>query len=387
VAESRSGRPWWSSLGVKLFASYLVVVVVGVGTLVLAASFATPSFFELRMAHMASGEGGMMGRGMGLGNPAVSAQVDVALEDAFRGALGQGLLVAGAAAVVTAIAASVVVSRRIADPIHEMADASQRIATGRYTERVNANSRDELGELGSSFNAMAAALEATEQRRSELIGDVAHELRTPLATLRGYLEGLLDGVVQPSVETWARLHDETGRLQRLVDDLQELSRAESGQLSLHIRPILIDGLVRAAVERLGAPFTDKGVSLVADVEPAPRSVLADSDRTLQVLTNLLSNALRYTDRGGTVQVRSRTIDGEVAVAVSDTGVGIAAEHLSRIFERFYRVEKSRSRALGGSGIGLTIARALVEAMGGRIWAESPGPWRGATFTFTLPRAA
>ena len=323
MAESRSGRPWWSSLGVKLFASYLVVVVVGVGTLVLAASFATPSFFELRMAHMASGEGGMMGRGMGLGNPAVSAQVDVALEDAFRGALGQGLLVAGAAAVVTAIAASVVVSRRIVDPIHEMADASQRIATGRYSERVNATSRDELGELGSSFNAMAAALEATEQRRSELIGDVAHELRTPLATLRGYLEGLLDGVVQPSEETWARLHDETGRLQRLVDDLQELSRAEGGQLSLHIRPILIDGLVRAAVERLEAPFTDKGVSLLIDVEPTPRTVLADSDRALQVLTNLLGNALRYTDRGGTVQVRSRTTDGEVAVAVADTGVGIA----------------------------------------------------------------
>jgi histidine kinase len=387
MAEVRSGGTWWSRLAVKLFASYLAVVAVGISTLLVAASYATPSFFELRMARMTGGQSGMMGGGvMGPGGAAMLAEVDVALEDAFRAALGQGLLVAGAAAVMTAIAASVLISQRLAGPIHELAAASQRIAMGRYDERVNASSRDEVGELGSSFNAMAAALEATEKRRSELIGDVAHELRTPLATLRGYMEGLLDGVVQPSEETWARLHDETGRLQRLVDDLQELSRAEAGQLSLVIRPIHIAGVVDRAVARLQVPFAEKRVTLTADVEATPRTVLADDDRALQVLTNLLGNALRYTDTGGAVQVRTRLVDGEVVVSVSDTGIGIAAEHLPRVFDRFYRVDKSRARARGGSGIGLTIARALVQAMHGRIWVDSPGPGGGATFTFTLPLA-
>jgi signal transduction histidine kinase len=374
---------------VKLFASYLVVVLVGIATLLVAASLATPSFFNLRMAQMMAGpDAAMMGRGgMGPGNPAMSAQVDAALADAFHGALGQGLLVAGAAAVASAIAASVLVSRRIAGPIHELAGASYRIANGQYAERVSARGSDELGELGSSFNAMAAALEATEQRRSELIGDVAHELRTPLATLRGYLEGLLDGVVQPSDETWARLHDETGRLQRLVDDLQELSRAEARQLSLQPSRLSVMDLVHNAVGRVESAYADKGVALATDVPPGLADVYADGDRAIQVVTNLLGNALRYTAAGGSVRVAAmQGSHGQLPLSVSDTGAGIPAEHLPRIFERFYRVDKSRSRALGGSGIGLTIARALVEAMGGRIWAASPGAGRGATFTFTLPVA-
>jgi signal transduction histidine kinase len=382
-------RPWWSSLAVKLFASYLVVVLVGIAALLLAASLATPSFFDLRMAQMMSApDATMMGRGgMDLGNPAMSALVDAALADAFRTALGQGLLVASAAAVICAIAASLLVSRRIAVPIHELAGASYRIAHGQYAERVSASGSDELGELGSSFNAMAAALEATEQRRSELIGDVAHELRTPLATLRGYLEGLRDGVVDPSEQTWARLHEETGRLQRLVDDLQELSRAEARQLSLQPRRLGLVELVHTAVKRVEAAYADKGVALETDVPPGLADAYADGDRAMQVLSNLLANALRYTDAGRTVRIAAVPASlGQVALSVSDTGAGIPAEHLPRIFDRFYRVDKSRTRALGGSGVGLTIARALVEAMGGRIWAASPGVGRGASFTFTLPVA-
>ncbi len=318
----------------------------------------------------------------------MSGQVDAALADTFRASLGQGLLVAGTAAIVTAVTASLLVSRRIAGPIHELAGASHRVAGGHYAERVKASGRDELGQLGSSFNAMAAALEATERRRSELIGDVAHELRTPLATLRGYLEGLMDGVVAPSDQTWARLHDETGRLQRLIDDLQELSRAEAKQLSLQLWPVAEADLVQTAAERLSPAYAEKGVTLGTSIEPTLPAALADGDRAVQVLTNLLGNALRYTPAEGSVQVLATLADAhEIAVSVSDTGAGIPAEHLPRIFERFYRVDKSRSRALGGSGIGLTIARALVEAMGGRIWAESPGAGRGATFTFTLPVAA
>jgi two-component system sensor histidine kinase BaeS len=392
-----SARPWWAGLGVKLFASYLIVVAIGIGTLVVAAGLATPSIFGLHMAQMMGNAGPGRGPGMGMGpgqivagsgNSEAARQLDAELADAFRASLGQGLLVAAAAAVITAIGASLLVSRRIARPVSLLAEASHLIADGHYAERVAVSGQDELGELGASFNSMAAALEATEQRRAELIGDVAHELRTPLATLRGYLEGLMDGVVEPSDQTWVRLHDETGRLQRLVDDLQELSRAEAGQLMLQTRPLDAAGLTRDAVERLGPAYAEKGIRLETDLAAGLPTVLADADRTVQVLTNLLGNALRYTSAPGRVCVKVAPAGGRgVAISVSDTGVGIPPEHLSRIFERFYRVDKSRSRAQGGSGIGLTIARALIEAMGGRLWAESAGAGRGATFTFTLPTTA
>jgi two-component system sensor histidine kinase BaeS len=393
-AKSEMPRPWWSSLGVRLFVSYVVVVAIGIATLLVAASFAAPSFFDLRMARMMdnpvgeAGFGMMMGRGgLGAGNAQPVAQFDAALADTFRASLAQGLLVACAAAVATAIGASLLVSRHIATPIHQLAQASHRIADGQYSERVAAQGRDELGELGASFNAMAAALEQTEHRRMQLIGDVAHELRTPIATLSGYLEGLMDGVVQPSDQTWGRLHGETGRLQRLVDDLQELSRAEAHQLSLHPQRLAVADTVRVAADRLRDAFLEKGVTLDVDMPDGLPLVMADPDRLVQVLTNLLTNALRYTPAPRHVGIQATYAGGsEVAVAVCDTGVGIAAEHLPHVFERFYRVDKSRSRALGGSGIGLTIARAAVEAMGGRMWAESDGPGRGATFSFTLPVA-
>jgi signal transduction histidine kinase len=233
---------------------------------------------------------------------------------------------------------------------------------------------------------MAGSLEQAERRRLELVGNVAHELRTPIATLEGYLEGLLDGMVEPSPETWARLHDEAGRLRRLVDDLQELSRAEARQLALVVRPTAPADLVGAAIDRLSPAFEEKGLALRTRVASDLPLVLADADRAIQVLTNLLTNALRYTPAGGSVTLRAEASDGAVTFQVEDTGLGFAPELRDRLFERFYRVDPSRSRALGGSGIGLTISKALVEAMGGRIWAESAGPGRGSCFAFTLPRA-
>jgi len=233
---------------------------------------------------------------------------------------------------------------------------------------------------------MAASLEHAERRRLELIGDVAHELRTPIATLEGYLEGLLDGVVEPSERTWARLHAEAGRLRRLVEDLQELSRAEAHQLSVVVKPVAPQAIVQAAVDRLAADFAAKGLALNVSLAEALPEVQADPDRAVQVLTNLLTNALRYTPAPGRVDVQVSPAGQAVRFSVRDTGIGIAPEHLPHLFERFYRVDKSRSRSLGGTGIGLTIARALVKAMGGRIWAESPGPGQGSTFSFELPAA-
>jgi signal transduction histidine kinase len=309
------------------------------------------------------------------------------LTEAFRGALTESLVLAGGAALIAALAVSLLVSQQIAGPVQRLAVASRRIAAGHYAERVPAEARDELGQLARSFNEMAAALEDVEQRRMELIGDVAHELRTPIATIEGYLEGLLDGVVAPSERTWAKLHDEAGRLHRLAEDLQQLSRAEAHQLALVLQAVAPSTIAHAAVDRLAADFAAKGLALQVRVAPELPCAQADPDRAIQVLTNLLSNALRYTPAPGNVKLTVAKAGDVIRFRVQDSGVGIAPEHLSRVFERFYRVDKSRSRVLGGTGIGLTIARALVDGMGGHIWAESAGPGQGTTVSFDLPIAS
>jgi signal transduction histidine kinase len=372
----RRPRPWRARLGWKLFVAFALVIAVGVVTLWVVIGLAAPRFFDLQMGGMmGSSSGGMMG-----------AAMNAALAVAFRDALTEALLVGTAAAVITAIAASIFVTGRIVGPLRRLAAASGRIAAGHYTERVPVSSGDELGELAQTFNTMAGALEDTERRRRELIGDVAHELRTPIATLEGYLEGLLDGVVEPAPPTWARLHDEAGRLRRLVDDLQELSRAEARQIPLVIRPSDPAQIAATAIDRISGSFQEKGLELRTDLPPRLPLVKADPDRAVQVLSNLLTNALRYTPAPGCVELKVGASAGMVEFSVHDSGIGISAENLSQVFERFYRVDRSRSRALGGSGIGLTIAKALVEGMGGHIQAESAGPGQGSTFAFTLPVA-
>jgi two-component system sensor histidine kinase BaeS len=372
-------RPRWAGLGGKLFLAFGAVILVGVSTLWVAVSLTAPGLFEQHMV-------GMMGASSGSMMGGSSGAMDASLTAAFRDAMSQALVLATLAALLTAVAASLFVTGRVVDPVRRLAAASRRLADGHYAERVPAGGDDELGDLASTFNDMASALEATEHRRRELIGDVAHELRTPIATLEGYLEGLLDGVVEPEPATWAKLHGEAGRLRRLVDDLQELSRAEARQIPLAVEQADPAEIVRAALDRLGSSFAENGLSLTSDVPERLPRVHADSNRAIQVLSNLLTNALRYTPSSGQVHLAVHAIDGAVEFSVRDTGVGIAQADLPRVFERFYRVDKSRSRALGGSGIGLTIARALVEAMDGRIRAESAGSGQGATFSFTLPAA-
>lgn len=376
-----------TSLTAKLFLSYLVVILVGLLTLVIAVNSLAPTFFSTGMTGMMAGRG--MG-GMGISPTAAgTSMMDPYVQTAFRQALTRALVLAAAAATVAALLLNLVVARQVVRPVRSMLQASRRIAAGRYAERVPlgpGDPGDELGQLAASFNAMARSLEQTEQRRLELLGDVTHELRTPVATLEGYLEGLLDGVIVPSERTWAKLHDEAGRLRRLIDDLQELSRAEARQIPLQVRPVSPDAMIQSALERLLPQFAEKGLELrqrlPADLPP----VVADRDRAIQVLTNLLTNALRYTPAPGQVEVLAEQTGEIVTIRVRDTGIGFTADQASRLFERFYRAEKSRSRALGGSGIGLTIAQALVEAMGGRMWAESAGPGQGSTFNFTLPVA-
>lgn len=369
-------------LGGRLLLSYLAIIAVGTVTLLVAADLAAPRFFEAHVAEMLAGSRMDSMRDGGMGN---AATLDAALRAAFRGAVEQAMVAAGAAALVTAVAAAIFVTGRVIGPIRALVTASRRIAAGRYAERVPTRAVGELGDLARGFNAMAAALEDAERRRLQLVGDVAHELRTPVTTLRGSLEGLLDGVVSPDERTWARLHDEVLRLGRLIDDLQELSRAEARQIPLDVRPVDPLRIARVALARAEGPATDKGLTLVADIPPRLPLAQADEDRAVQVLTNLLVNAVRYTPSPGTIRVSVRATETHMEFAVLDSGLGIAPEHLPHVFERFYRVEKSRSRALGGSGIGLTIAQVLVDAMGGTLRVESPGPGRGSTFSFTLPR--
>jgi signal transduction histidine kinase len=232
---------------------------------------------------------------------------------------------------------------------------------------------------------MAASLETTERRRLELVGDVAHELRTPLATLDGYLEGLEDGVITPADATWTLLRQETTRMSRLVNDLQELWRAEAKQLPLTLEAVDVDAVVAAAVERFSSVAAERSVAINLETRRPHLSARADRGRLTQVVDNLLSNAVRYTAEGTTVSVEVQGDGESVTLSVADEGPGLTEDQRVKVFERFYRIDPSRSRALGGSGIGLAIAKALVGLMDGRIWAESEGPGRGATFRVVLPR--
>ncbi|MEI6045561.1 MAG: ATP-binding protein, partial [Chloroflexota bacterium] len=343
-----------NSIGLKLFLSYLAVIAVGTLILLWAVDLVATDSFTSRMRQMRgpnAGAGSGFGRGPGAGGG--QGLLDPNVEQAFRAALSDALWLAGAVALIAAIAMSLLITRQLVRLVRRMSAASHRIASGHYSERVATHSQDELGELAKSFNLMAGALQATEQRRLDLLGDVAHELRTPIATLEGYLEGLLDGVIEPSERTWAKLHGEAGRLRHLVDDLQELSRAEAHQIPLHLARINPLEVAHTAIDRLALQFAEtslrRELELQTNLPDSLPPVRADPDRAVQVLTNLLTNALRYTPAPGKVQLTVGLTEGAVEYSVTDSGMGIAPENLPHLFERFYRVDKSRSRTLGGSG--------------------------------------
>ncbi len=362
-----------NSLTWKLMASYMVVVVVGVVTLTVAAESAIPTAFNRHMLDMQQ----MMGRQIG-------EHMAAGLFTSFRAAVTEALLFSAVTGLASAILVSLFVSRRVVTPIRQMMQASHHIAAGHYHERVQVVSGDELGQLAGSFNQMAFSLEQTETMRRELIANVTHELRTPLATIKGYMEGLLDGVLPAEPGTYQQVYREADRLQRLVNDLQELSRVEAGAFKLNRKAVVMADLIRQVAGRLRPQFEEKGVGLELNLPERVPPVMADEDRVQQILLNLVGNALQYTPAGGAVNITAETGAAEIRVLIQDNGAGIPAEHLPHLFTRFYRVDKSRSRAGGGSGIGLTIARHLVEAHGGRIWAGSEGVNRGSTFGFSLP---
>jgi histidine kinase len=366
-------------LGAKLLLSYLVIIVVGVAVLIVASQFILPSSFDRHMSGMEMMDGGRMD--MGGTNSMSQLFID------FRTSFNEALTYAAVAAMLVAIALSLLFTRSVIAPVQAMSLATKRISEGHYDEHVQVQGDDELAQLAMRFNQMAEKLDQVESMRRHLIGDVSHELRTPLTAIKGSMEGLMDGVLPANEETFHQIHAEADRLNRLVDDLQELSRVEAHAYQLDLRPQDISSLIQTVTKRLAPQAESKRISLAFDLAPDLPPVLAVEDRAIQILTNLTGNALQYTPEGGKVTIGAKQIDDEIQFSVRDTGVGIPPEHLPHIFDRFYRVDKSRSRqAGGGSGIGLTIARALVEAHGGRIWVESVRDGKGSTFNFTLPIA-
>ena len=366
-------------LGAKLFLANLIVILIGVIILAITIQITIPAAFNRHMGMMTTTGMGMMGQGQGQGQG-----YGRTLFENFRASMFESLGYAVTASVLAALLVNFFLSRRIVAPIRTLTDASQHIAEGQYAERVQVNGSDEIAQLAARFNQMATQLEQVESMRRQLIGDVTHELRTPLTSIKGYMEGLVDGVLPSTPETFDQIHREADRLSRLVDDLQELSRVEAKAYSLDIHPMTVSNLVQTTVKRLAPQARDKHIilhpNLPADLPP----LQADEDRITQVLVNLVANAIQYTPVGGNVSITAARQADEIQISVKDTGVGIPPEHLANLFTRFYRVDKSRSRnAGGGSGIGLTIAKHLVEAHGGRIWAESKGEGQGSTFTFSL----
>lgn len=293
------------------------------------------------------------------------------------------LLVAGAVAAATALLVARWLARGMTQPLREMAKAARSMEAGDYSQRVQTRSRDEVGQLAVAFNRMSGELEDLERLRRDLVANVSHELRTPISALRALLENLLDGVERPDPETLQVMLAQTERLGRLVDQLLELSRLESGDVPMVRERFALPPLVARVLSEIDVMRGRRDVELAQDLPKDLPPVYADAERVHQVLFNLLDNAVRFTPPGGRVTVHASTKNGSVDVAVADTGPGIASEHLPRVFERFYRVDPGRSRDEGGTGIGLAIARSVVEAHGGRIWAESQ-PGKGSVFTFELP---
>jgi signal transduction histidine kinase len=360
------------SLATRLFAAQALIVIAGATTLVIVAVVTAPGLYR---AHLQRAAGPLP--------PELARHLDQALAEALL----LSLAVAVAAALATSLAVSWFITRRLTRPIAAMADAATRIADGDYDTRVPASRLGvEFTLLDNAFNRMAAALHGTERRRRELLADLAHELRTPVATLDSFLEGIEDDVIPSNLDTWRTMRQQTARLRRLVEDVDSVSRAEERQLQVDPQPVNVDELVAEAVQAAATAFRDQGVVVRHQPCPAPAQVRGDPDRLREILDNLLSNALRHTATGDVVTVTTTSDRTRIVVRVADTGEGIAAEHLPHLFDRFYRTDAARRHTTGGSGIGLTIARALAHAHGGDLGVASDGPGHGATFTLTLPVA-
>jgi signal transduction histidine kinase len=355
----------------RLFLSHMIVMIVGLTTLLAVGKIYSPRLFVEHLQRLEIS---------GINLYFVKRQ----LLDGFESAWSRGAfwsMIVGAAA---AGGLSYLVSNRIMQPLIQMQRITQKFAAGSLEERMPASEIPELNRLADSFNRMAYALEGVEQRRRELVGDLTHELRTPLTVLEGYLEGLADGTIEATPDIYVRLAKESARLRRLVNDLQELSKAEAGYLPIAAAPLELRPMLAGLVQKFADQLLEGETQLRLDCPADLPWALADAERVEQILVNLIGNALRYTPQGS-VTVQARAEPHQIWIAVIDTGLGLAPEELPHVFERFWRSDRSRDRNSGGTGIGLAISRRLVEMQKGTIEVTSQ-LGQGSTFRFSLPIA-
>ncbi|APV43814.1 two-component sensor histidine kinase [Dehalogenimonas formicexedens] len=371
---------FFNRLSVRLILGFLLSSVLGMGLVAILAYNATSGSFhdfvitmQGMMGNGPGGPGGMMGNGNLWGQ-----QITVN----FLSDFGRTLWMAGLLGVLLAIVLGGLFTRNIVAPVGKVAAAAKKVAGGDLSQKVRLKGSSELVELGESFNSMTHTLRRDQELRQNMVADVAHELRTPLSVLRANIEAMQDGVLETSPANLESLHQETVNLGRLVEDLRTITLAESGQLKIHRQETDVSALAARVVEAMRTQFDSKSIELAVEaLRPVEADV--DSDRIEQVLRNLLANALHYSSSGGRVVVKVERNDSGAVISVADTGIGISAEDLPHIFDRFYRVDRSRARATGGSGLGLAIVKQLVEAHGGRVRVES-ALGKGSTFSFSLP---
>jgi len=371
------------SLTVKLTLAFLAVAFISVGMVGFLANRATQMQFGSYLEQNPWLE--RMGPGMAMHMQRMMLQMFGPPERRFLARVNRAIWLSALASGILATVLGILLTRQLTAPLRELAAAARRIGRGELHERVSVYADDELGDVAQAFNAMAAALDRQEEIRRQLLADIAHELGTPLAVLQGNLEGMLDGVIEPTAERLASLHTHVGLLTRLVKDLRDLSLAQAGQLTLHPEPLDLASAVQEVVEVVRPRAEEKGITLVTSSLESIPPVMADRHRLAQVLHNLLDNPMRHTPQGGTVEVTARREGRMVRVSVRDTGSGIPPEDLPHVFDRFYRVDRSRARATGGTGLGLAVVKHVVEASGGQVSVEST-VGRGSTFSFTLPIA-
>ncbi len=359
----------------------LAVTYIGVVAAVMTAggvtiALLTPSFVQRRLQQGLQ-QGAGRGAGPGRNQP---ASVPNATDDAWREALTSGLVVAGVIGLGIALVLAFWLSRRMLGHLTEMQVATERMASGDYRHRVELAGEAELADLGASINALGERLAETERTRAQLVSDLAHELRNPLATIEGYMEGLIDGVLPSSTETFSIVAAEANRLGRLTNDLSLLSKAQEGALELNLELVDLTDVATSVGERLQPQYEAKGVGLAVE-GPTGLHVMADRDRLTQAVMNVVGNALTHTPQAGSVAVRASGDGATVHLEVVDTGTGLPVDQAQVIFDRFARLDADSA----GTGLGLNIARTIVRLHGGDLTAASAGPGRGSTFTFVLPR--
>lgn len=370
-------------LWVKMAVVSAVTAVLGVLVATLLMRNSTTADFSSYLEHI-----GRMNQMMG----GDAGQMMGAPETDFLNSVHNSLWIAGGIAVAIAASIALIFSRQITAPLRRLSVAASRVARGDMSCRVTPGSTDEVGTLSNTFNCMVDSLEKNQDMRRKLMGDLAHEMGTPLAVIQSNLEGMLDGVVAPSSTNISSLHQESLLLSRLVKDLRTLSQVEAGKLNLSPAPDDIGALVSSIVTAADSEARRKNVSLSMHIQPDLPRAMMDKDRVSQVVVNLLSNALRYTSEGDAIKVSVSTKKGNglanqyLLVSVSDTGQGISGEDLPHIFDRYYQGSQPKEKRSGGSGIGLTVVKELIEAHKGKVWVES-AQGKGSTFFFTLPSVA